>query len=156
MDFHMKDFLNPVSYGDLNSRQKENFNFQEVSALLAQFGFMTIRLSSDWESADFIAQHMDGITFLKVQLKGSFAINKKFKGKDLYICFPDCPFPNRKTWYLCPHDELVLEAERVTNIANTDSWLVDGLYRAAKPPVPLQPFLEVFALRKVEPASPAA
>ena len=151
----MKDFLNPVSYGDLNSRQKENFNFQEVSALLAQFGFMTIRLSSDWESADFIAQHIDGITFLKVQLKGSFAIDKKFQGKDLYICFPDCPFPNRKTWYLCPHDKLVSEAIEVTNIGNTAAWLVDGFYRAAKPPKLLQPFLEVFALRKIEPAPSA-
>ena len=145
--------FNLVSYGNLTSRQKENFNFQEVSALLAQFGFMTIRLSSDWESADFIAQHIDG-TFLKVQLKGSFAIDKKYEGKDLYVCFPDCPFPNRKTWYLCPHDKLVSEALEVTNIRNTDSWTVNGLYRAAKPPALLNPFLEMFSL-KIDPAESA-
>ena len=142
--------FNLVSYGNLTSRQKENFNFQEVSALLAQFGFMTIRLSSDWESADFIAQHIDG-TFLKVQLKGSFAIDKKYEGKDLYVCFPDCPFPNRKTWYLCPHDKLVSEAKKDTNIENTDSWGLKGFYRAAKPPASLNCFLEIFSLR-IEPA----
>ena len=149
----MKKMFNLVSYGNLTSRQKENFNFQEVSALLAQFGFMTIRLSSDWESADFIAQHIDG-TFLKVQLKGSFTIDKKYEDKDLYICFPDCPFPNRKTWYLCPHDKLVSEAIEVTNIENTDSWTVNGFYRAAKPPALLNPFLEMFSL-KIDPAESA-
>jgi hypothetical protein len=44
-----------VGYRDLNSRQQEAFNFQKVSAVLADYGFTTIRLSSDWRGADFIA-----------------------------------------------------------------------------------------------------
>jgi hypothetical protein len=59
-----------VVYSNLNPRQQETFNFQKVSAVLADYGFTTIRLSSDWRGADFIAQHFDGMRFLKVQLKG--------------------------------------------------------------------------------------
>jgi hypothetical protein len=49
--------FNRILYSNLNSRQKEAFNFQKVSAVLADYGFITIRLSSDWGGADFIAQH---------------------------------------------------------------------------------------------------
>jgi len=59
-----------VAYSDLNSRQKENYNFQKVAARLADYGFNSIRLTDDWQGADFIAVHIDGETFLKVQLKG--------------------------------------------------------------------------------------
>jgi hypothetical protein len=59
-----------VPYSSLNSKQQEGHNFQKVSAVLADYGFVTIRLSSDWHGADFIAQHVDGTTFLKIQLKG--------------------------------------------------------------------------------------
>ena len=77
-------------YKKLNSRQQEAYNFQKVSAVLADYGFVTIRLSSDWRGADFIAQHVDGLTFLKVQLKGRLSFDKKYHGRDLYICFPNC------------------------------------------------------------------
>ena len=50
-----------IRYNSLNSRQQEAFNFQKVSAVLAEYGFVTIRLSSDWGGADFIAQHKDGL-----------------------------------------------------------------------------------------------
>ncbi len=118
--------------------------------MLADYGFMTLRVSSDWQSADFIAQHVDGVSFLKVQLKGSFAIDKDYEGKDLYICFPDRPFPGRSTWFLCLHDMLVSQARSCTNICNTDSWITHGTYRAAKPPASLVPFLDRFALQEIE------
>ena len=53
----------------LNPREKENYNFLKVSAVLADYGFVTMRLSSDWQGADFIAQHLDGETFLRVRPK---------------------------------------------------------------------------------------
>ena len=46
----------------LNARQKENYHFQKISGLLADYGFTTIRLSDDWKGADFLAQNMDGET----------------------------------------------------------------------------------------------
>lgn len=59
-----------VAYGKLNARQKESYNFQKVAARMADNGFNCLRLTDDWQGADFIACHIDGETFLKVQLKG--------------------------------------------------------------------------------------
>ena len=71
----------PVVYGDLNSRQKENYNFQKVAARLADYGFNCLRLTDDWQGADFIACHIDGETFLKVQIKGRMVIDRKYLGQ---------------------------------------------------------------------------
>ena len=93
----------PISYKELNGKQKEAYNFQMISAELAKYGFVTIRTSSDWEGADFIAQHRGG-KFLKVQLKSRLTFSKKYFGKDkeLYICFREAGL-----WYLYPHDEML-------------------------------------------------
>ena|SRR3989338_692771 len=78
-----------INYKELNSRQKENFNFQKISAVLADYGYTTIRLTDDYKGADFIAVHIDGITFLKVQLKsGGLQFWKKYQNKEIWICFP--------------------------------------------------------------------
>lgn len=53
--------LSRICYNELNSRQQENYNFQKVSAVLADYGFVTMRLNDDWQGADFIAIHIDGI-----------------------------------------------------------------------------------------------
>jgi hypothetical protein len=79
--------LSTIEYSNLNSRQKENYNYQKISAVLADYGFITHRLTDDWQGADFIAQHFDGKTFLKVQLKGRLTFDKKYLGKDIYIAF---------------------------------------------------------------------
>jgi hypothetical protein len=110
-----------ISYEQLNSRQKENFNFQKVAAHLADYGFNCLRLSDDWQGADFIACHIDGNTFLKVQLKGRLDINKKYIGKDIFIAFR-----HEGTWYLYPHDEvknLLLDSGLM---AGSKSWDEDG------------------------------
>jgi hypothetical protein len=62
--------LTRIKYEQLNARQRENYNYQNLSAVLADYGFVTMRLSDDWEGADLIAQHINGDTFLKIQLKG--------------------------------------------------------------------------------------
>ena len=80
--------MEKIDYGGLNARQKETFNFQKVSAVFAEYGFATIKLNDDWQGADFIAQHIDGQTYLKVQLKGRLTFSKKYVGKDLFVCFP--------------------------------------------------------------------
>ncbi len=115
--------LNRVKYRELNSRQQENYNFQKVSAILADYGFMTFRLSDDWQGADFIAQHIDGETFLRVQLKSRLSFDTKYRRKGIQIAFQD-----DGTWYLFPHDELLEKVLRETNVGNTESWLVRGGY----------------------------
>jgi hypothetical protein len=79
--------LKLVRYSKLNSRQKESYNFQKVSALLADFGFTTLHLSDDWKGADFIAKHVSGAT-LFVQLKSRLTINKKYSKATPYYVNP--------------------------------------------------------------------
>jgi hypothetical protein len=112
-----------VSYGELNGKQQEAYNFQKVSAVLADYGYVTIRLTSDWNGADFIAQHIDGTTFLKVQLKGRLSFGKKYMGQDLYICFnhPD-------GWFLYPHDEMLKKVIAEGIIEGTRSWELQEEY----------------------------
>jgi hypothetical protein len=106
----------------LSSKQKEAYHFQKISAVLADYGFQTIRLSDDWCGADFIAQHLNG-SFLKVQLKGRLTVNKKYEGKDLWICFP-----YQEAWYIYPHDEIldILLNKKYNSIVNTYKKL--GIY----------------------------
>jgi hypothetical protein len=94
----------PISYEkDLNGKQKEAYNLQKASAVLADLGFVTIRMTSDWGGADFIAQHLNG-SFLKVQLKSRLTFSKKYLGQSLYVCFGE---RNPDRWYLYPHDEML-------------------------------------------------
>ncbi len=106
--------LKRIEYSELNSRQKEAYNYQKVSGVLAEYGYITIKLSDDWEGADFIGQHLDG-SFIKVQLKGRLEVNKKYIGKDLLMCFKHKDF-----WYLGPHDDILNIVS--SGISGTTSW----------------------------------
>jgi len=70
--------LEKISYFELNAKQQENYNYQKVSAIFADYGFNTLRLSDDWQGADFIAIHINGEDFLKIQLKGRLTFDKKY------------------------------------------------------------------------------
>jgi hypothetical protein len=137
----MRPAFERVDYKDLNSKQQEAFNFQKVSAVLADYGFSTIRLTSDWHGADFIAQHFNGTTFLKVQLKGRFCFYKKYRNYDLYVCFPD-----GDEWFLYPHDELLRIVLSETNIENTSSWREQGGYSFPRLSKRLRLLLEPYRL----------
>ena len=116
-----------IRYEDLNSRQKENYNYHKIASALSEYGYDCMRLNNDWQGADFIAVHNDGETFLKVQLKSRFTVDYKYKGKDIYIAFIDegkCSIFN--------HDE-ALEI-LPNNITNSVSWEKNGKYTWNKTP----------------------
>lgn len=113
----------PVDYKALNARQQENYNYFKLSAVLAEYGFSTMRLSDDWQGADLIAQHIDGETFLKVQLKGRLTFNKKYLKKEIYIAFYCDP-----NWYLFPHDEVLEKVLAQNKMVGTSSWEDRGGY----------------------------
>ena len=117
--------MEKIEYRKLNARQKENYNFQKVSAVLADYGYITFRLSDDWQGADFIALHISG-DVLRVQLKSRLAFGTKYQGKGLHIAFP-----HEEHWYLYSHDELLPRVLSVTNIGTTKSWLERGGYSFA-------------------------
>lgn len=111
-----------INYEELNARQKENYNFQKIAAVLADYGYSCMWLNDDWQGADFIANHIDGSDFLKVQLKGRLTINKKYIGKDIYIAFR-----HGDDTYLYPHDKIKdLIFERLPRTEARDSWKTGG------------------------------
>ncbi len=135
--------LTKIDYRDLNHKQKENFNFTKVSAVLADYGFMTIRLTDDWQGVDFIAQHIDGKTFLKVQLKGRLSFNKKYEKKDLYIAFP-----HAQDWYLYPHDDVLKQVLTKIGIGATLSWRERGGYSFPGLSKQMMSILEPYRIRQ--------
>ena len=131
--------LERINYCDLNAKQKENYNFQKVSAVLVDYGFSTIKLSDDWQGADFIAQHQNGTLFLKIQLKGRLTFAHKYEGKDLWICFP-----HKGEWYLYPHDYLLKFIKPA--IQQTRSWRDKGAYDYSGLSVKQKEILEPYKL----------
>ncbi|HUK99882.1 MAG TPA: hypothetical protein VLX29_03410 [Nitrospirota bacterium] len=116
--------LEKINYDDLNPKAQEMFNFQKVSAKLADYGFITMWFNNDWQGADFIAVHVDGSTYLKVQLKGRLSVSRKYVGKDIYICF----ISDGDT-YLYPHDLILNEIEsRISD----KTWLEKGTWSTPK------------------------
>jgi frataxin-like iron-binding protein CyaY len=112
-----------IRYETLNARQKEIFNFQKLSATLADYGFNCIKLADDWGGADFIAYHVITTTTLKIQLKSRITIGKKYAEKDIWIAFPHNGF-----WYLIEHDRLVEKIGQSTDWLRTSSWLTGNAY----------------------------
>ena len=117
-----------IRYSDLNSRQREIFNFQKVAAILADYGFNCIKLADDWQGADFLAYHIDGNNTLRVQLKGRLSIDRKYVGKNLFMTFP-----SKNSWYLVEHDRLVDLISAHANWLNTSSWIDKGIYNSDAP-----------------------
>ena len=113
--------LKKVVYKDLNSRQKETYNFHRVAGRLAEYGYNSILLSDDWLGADFIAYHNDGKRFYRVQLKGRLTIDDKYRGKDLYIAFVDADADGDRV-YVYPHDEMANRIDAAGRINQSKSW----------------------------------
>ena len=104
-----------INYDNLNSREKENYNYHKIASALADYGFDCMRLNNDWEGADFIAVHNDGEQMLKVQLKGRLSFNKKYIGKDIWIAFV---YKGEIRMY--NHDELLYKHPK--EFFDTESW----------------------------------
>lgn len=127
-----------INYNDLNSKAKEMYNFQKVSAKLADYGYTTMWLNNDWQGADFIAIHIDGITDIKVQLKGRFSFAKKYRNKNIYMCFL-----SENNIYLYPHDEILNQLEyRISD----KTWLSKGTWSTPKLTKQNQQLLKPFLL----------
>lgn len=129
-----------IEYSNLSSRQKENFNFQKLSSILADYGFVTIRLTDDWNGADLLAHHTSGET-IKVQLKSRLGFFKKYCGRGLWVAFR-----SRNGWFMYPHDELLVIALERLNIGNTESWINHGHYHWNDIPKALSATMKPFLL----------
>ena len=117
--------LKKIIYTELNSKQKENYNFHKVASALADYGYNSMRLNDDWQGADFIA--VKGDDMLKIQLKGRFTIDKKYIGKNIFVSFLE-----EGKVKIYKHDEaLKLIPE---NVKTSKSWSEVGSYSWGKTP----------------------
>lgn len=134
--------LKKIKYEKLNSKQKENYNFQKVAGLLAHYGFNCMRLSDDWQGADFLAYPVIRGETLKVQLKSRLTISKKYHRKGVHIAFPidEC-------WYLIDHVQLIRTIRRTTSWLKSKSWREKHSYSNAHPGPDLVKALEGFRLK---------
>lgn len=134
--------FNKINYSDLSPKQKEIYNFQKISAYLADYGFNCIKLSDDWNGADFLAYHPNGKDTLRIQLKSRITIDRKYLNKELYIAFPI-----ENGWCLINHDELVNIIQNTTNWLESSSWLESGKYHSATLSKKLSDSLDSFFLK---------
>ena len=118
---------------------------------MADYGYVTLRLSDDWQGADFIAYHVDGEVFLRVQLKGRLTVDTKYKNKEIWICFND--LKDRKVWYLFPHDDFLRWALVNSDIGGTKGWknpkdwnTVEGAYSWPSTPKHMLTWLSDYVL----------
>lgn len=118
--------FNKINYSELSPKQKEIYNFQKISAYLADYGFNCIKLSDDWNGADFLAYHANGKDTLRIQLKSRITIDKKYMNKELHIAFPI-----DNGWCLIDHDNLIKYVQESTNWLESTSWTENGKYHSA-------------------------
>jgi hypothetical protein len=106
------------------------YNFQKVSAKLADYGFTTIWLNNDWQGSDFIGVHANAVTDIKVQLKGRLSFSKMYIGKNIYMCLI-----SEDGIYLYPHDEVLNQLEHHISdkkYIKTGSWSTPRLTKQNK------------------------
>jgi|SaaInlStandDraft_1057018.scaffolds.fasta_scaffold01648_5 hypothetical protein len=120
-----KMFQKKIQYSDLNAKQKENYNFHKVTSALADYGYNSMRLSDDWQGADFIA--ISGDDMIKVQLKGRITIDKKYIGKNIYVAFIE-----NETIKIYKHDDALKAIPE--NVKISKSWSEIGNYSWGKSP----------------------
>ena len=133
--------LEPIKYEDLNAKAKETYNFHKIAAILADYGYNSIWLSNDWNGADFIAVHIDGVSDIKIQLKGGISFAQKYRGKNVYIGFIE-----QGDLYLYPHDDVL---EQVEPVISDKKWIEKGTYFQTKITSRFIDVLAPYKIRKI-------
>ena len=133
--------LEPIKYQDLNAKAKETYNFHKIAAILADYGYNSIWLSNDWNGADFIAVHIDGVSDIKIQLKGGISFAQKYRGKNLYIGFIE-----QGDLYLYPHDDVL---EQVEPVISDKKWIEKRTYFQTKITSRFIDVLAPYKIRKI-------
>ena len=119
---HIK--LEPIEYSSLKAKAQENYNFLKMAAILADYGYNCLWLNDDWNGADCIAMHIDGISDFKIQLKGGISFAQKKRKKNLFIAFFELG-----DLYIYPHDVVL---DQVKSVISDQTWLAKGTYFQTK------------------------
>ncbi len=79
--------LEQIEYPSVHCKAQETYNFHQIVTILADYGSNGLWLNNDWNDADRIAVHIDGISDFKSQLKDAVSYTQKYRAKQLYIAF---------------------------------------------------------------------
>ena len=126
--------------GRSRSGRERSDNVQNCVKVLAQHGY-TRTGPSDHPDADFLANHRDGPSAIKVRVATRVDIRSRIRDQDIHMSFPV-----HSSWYLVPHDELVRIAGETTPWLWSNSWVDRGWYGSANPFKAMLERLEEFAL----------
>ena len=63
--------LEQIEYPSVHCKAQETYNFHKMAAILADYGSNGLWFNNDWNGADGIAIHIDGISDFKSQIKAA-------------------------------------------------------------------------------------
>ena len=112
-----------ADYLSLTSLQKEAYNFEEVSAVLAGHGYDCVFLTDRQDLADFVAHHRSSGTHRRVQLTSRCLVDRKYENQGLWVAFPV-----DEDWYFLEHDRLRDLMGENTTALRSKSWMEGGRY----------------------------
>jgi len=118
-----------VDYRELNPFQKQAYNRQKASAVLADFGFETQIVEESPGGADLIVYHQSGESF-NVRVRPRPGFWREHLNRRIVIC---CRGEHEATWYLYPHDILFSKARAVSQFDATEAWVTTGKYHFPPP-----------------------
>ena len=134
--------LGPAEYRSLTARQKEAYNFERVSKVLAHHGYDCHWLPDPRDNADFLARHRSSGNEKRVQLTSRCLIDKKYENQELWVAFPV-----DDNWYFLEHDELRDLVSEHTGALTTKSWMQGNRYSW---PAPSPGLLEAIRLYRLD------
>ena len=109
--------LTKINYQDLNSRQKENYNFTKIAAILSDYGFTCILLSDSKE-------------------EGRDKLNSVLSQADIVVCPTDCISHDA---YKCVKQHCTRQDKQLVMIPHASlASFKNGLSKITKPSVQIQ------------------
>jgi hypothetical protein len=85
-----------------NPQIQEAIYRAEVSKIFLEHGWMVYVPEADVGGVDFLVMNLETEEVRKIQLKGRWTVDKKYQGKNIWMCFS-----LKDKWYVCKHDIMV-------------------------------------------------
>lgn len=95
-----------TEYMKFDSRSKEAFNTAQLGAVLARGQEYLLPLQFDSNGADVLAYNPATNNTRAIQVKSRATIDAKYRGRNLWIAFPNWVSADQQDWYVVPHDKL--------------------------------------------------
>jgi hypothetical protein len=116
-----------IDLGQLSVSEIRKYNYNKVTAALADYGFATELAPEGQVLWDFVATQLSSGKQIKVLIRPQMTLEKKFLGKDIYICFLE-----GSNWYIYPHDQHYEHVRITSNLMDTTSWKKEGTFTVSK------------------------